>query len=205
MPSIRTPKQPRGIDTKNRIMTAAFALYAKKGIHGTNSREIAEKAGVSIGSFYSYFKNKKTLLLEMLEDYLNRHFLAIWKAMDAVTINEMQRKDIHILVQSVFAAYGISPEFHRQTHALRYSDPDINKVYARERQREVTQIRYLLESNRHRMRISDPEAAAVVIHNAVESVAHTAKFIGPKTNEGALMDALSDMIYNYLLFGRQQP
>jgi AcrR family transcriptional regulator len=205
MPSIRTPKQPRGIDTKNRIMTAAFALYAKKGIHGTNSREIAEKAGVSIGSFYSYFKNKKTLLLEMLEDYLNRHFLAIWKAMDAVSINEMQRKDIHILVQSVFSAYGISPEFHRQTHALRYSDPDINKVYERERQREVTQIRYLLESNRHRMRISDPEAAAVVIHNAVESVAHTAKFIGPKTNEEALMDALSDMIYNYLLFGRQQP
>jgi AcrR family transcriptional regulator len=204
MTSIRTPKQSRGIETKNRIIAAAFSLYAKKGIHGTNSREIAKKAGVSIGSFYSYFKNKKTLLLEMLDDYLNRHFLAIWKAIDTITVNEMKRDDICRLIKSVFAAYGISPEFHRQTHALRYSDPDINKVYERERNREVTQIRYLLESNRHRMRISDPEAAAIVIHNAVESAAHTAKFIGPKTDETALIDALADMIYDFLLFGRQQ-
>ncbi|PIP39061.1 MAG: TetR family transcriptional regulator [Desulfobacterales bacterium CG23_combo_of_CG06-09_8_20_14_all_51_8] len=203
MTAVRTPKQPRSIQTKKRIMRAAFHLYAHKGIHGTNSREIAQKAGVSIGSFYSYFKNKKTLLLEMLEDYLNRHFLAIWKPIEKITINNMGRADIRWLIESVFAAYGISPEFHSQTHALRYSDPDINQVYERERTREVTQIQSLLESNRHRMRISDPEAAAIVIHNAVENVAHTAKFIGPKTDEKALIDALADMIYDFLIFGRQ--
>lgn len=127
----RTPKQQRSIQTRKRIMEAAFHLYAQKGIHGTNSKEIVEKAGVAIGSFYSYFKNKKTLLLEILEDYLDRHYLAIWKPVEDITINEMGRDDIKLLIESVLAAYGISPEFHRQTHALRYSDPDIRRVYER--------------------------------------------------------------------------
>lgn len=203
MTTQRTPKQQRSIQTKKRIMDAAFYLYAQKGIHGTNSREIAEKAGVSIGSFYSYFKNKKTLLLEMLEDYLDRHYLAIWKPVETITINEMGRDDIKRLIESVFTAYGISPEFHRQTHALRYSDPDINRVYERERNREVTQIRSLLESNKHRMRVTDQEAAAIVIHNAVESVAHTAKFIGPRIDEQRLINELADMIFIFLLQGGQ--
>ena len=38
-----------------------IALYEQKFI-------FVKKSGVSIGSFYSYFENKKTLLLEMLED-----------------------------------------------------------------------------------------------------------------------------------------
>ncbi|MCD6585288.1 MAG: TetR/AcrR family transcriptional regulator [Desulfobacteraceae bacterium] len=204
MTPLRTPKQQRSVATRDRIMKAAFALFAQKGIHGTNSKEIVEKAGVSIGSFYSYFKNKKSLLLEMLEDYLDRHFLAIWKPIENITVNEMGRDDIKLLIESVFAAYGISPEFHRQTHALRYSDPDINRVYEHERNREVTQMRYLLENNKDRMRVSDQEAAAIVIHNAVESVAHTVKFIGAKIDDHRLMNELADMIYNFLLHGSQK-
>ena len=204
MTPLRTPKQQRSVATRDRIMKAAFALFAQKGIHGTNSKEIVEKAGVSIGSFYSYFKNKKSLLLEMLEDYLDRHFLAIWKPIENITVNEMGRDDIKLLIESVFAAYGISPEFHRQTHALRYSDTDINRVYEHERNREVTQMRYLLENNKDRMRVSDQEAAAIVIHNAVESVAHTVKFIGAKIDDHRLMNELADMIYNFLLHGSQK-
>ena len=199
MSSVRTPRQNRSIQTKKRIINSAFHLFAQKGIHGTNSKEIAEKARVSIGSFYSYFKNKKTLLLEMLEDYLDRHFLAIWKSVEKITVNEMGRDDIKLIIEGVFEAYGISPEFHRQTHALRYSDQDINRVYERERSREITQIRYLLESNKNRMRVSDQEAAAIVIHNAVENVAHTAKFLGPKIDEKRLIEKLTDMINSFLL------
>ena len=68
-------------------MKAAFRLFARKGIHGTNSKEIVKHAGVSIGSFYSYFKNKKALLLEMLDDYLDRHYSMIWQHLDRFSID----------------------------------------------------------------------------------------------------------------------
>ncbi|MDA8403122.1 MAG: TetR/AcrR family transcriptional regulator [Desulfobacteraceae bacterium] len=199
MSAVRTPKQQRSIQTKQLIIKAAFHLYAQKGIHGTNSKEIAEKAGVSIGSFYSYFKNKKTLLLEILEDFLDRTYLSIWKDMENAAQNELKRDNIRFIITNVFKAYDVAPTFLRQTHALRYSDPDINRVYERERNREITQIRYLLESNKHWIRVQDQEAAALVIHNAVESVAHTAKLIGPKMEEKRLINELTDMIYHFLL------
>ena len=199
MTAVRNPKQQRSIQTKQLIIKAAFQLYAQKGIHGTNSKEIAEKAGVSIGSFYSYFKNKKTLLLEILEDFLDRIYLSVWKDMETVTLNDLGREDIRFIITNVFKAYDIAPTFLRQTHALRYSDPDINRVYERERKREVTQIRFLLENNKNRMRIIDQEAAALVIHNAVESVTHTAKLIGPKMEEKRLVNELTEMIFHFLL------
>lgn len=198
MSDIRIPKQHRGIRTKQRIMKAAFHLFARKGIHGTNAQEIVDRAGVSVGSFYAYFRNKKTLLLEMLEDYLNRHYAAIWKELNVLPVQELGENEIRAIIVNVFKAYDISPEFHRQTHALRYSDEDIKRVYDRERNRQIAQVQSLIEANIDRIRVTDAYATALVIHNAVENVAHTAKFIGPAVDEKRLADELVNMLLRYL-------
>lgn len=75
--SIRIPKQKRSMNRKSRIMETALEIFAQKGMHRTSSNEIAEKAGVSIGTFYSYFENKKTLFLEILENHLDNFITGI--------------------------------------------------------------------------------------------------------------------------------
>ena len=197
MADVRIPRQARGIKTKSRIMKAAFQLVAQKGIHGTNSNEIAKKAGVSTGSFYSYFKNKKMLLLEMLEDYLDRHYMTIWKQLNTYQTDALGADDIKSLISNTFEAYNIAPKFHRQTHALRYSDPDVNRIYERERNREIEQIRFLIERNNIALSIKDPHAAAIVLHNTVENVAHTVKFIGTEVEEERLVNTLCELIYSF--------
>jgi len=200
MQGVREPKQQRGIKTKQRIIKAAYKLFASKGVHGTTAREIAQKAGVANGSFYAYFKNKKALLLEMLEDYLEIHFRTIWRSLDGFNVNEIDRDKIRAILDSVFEAYEISPDFHRQTHALRYSDPAIKRIFDREREREIDQIQYVLEKNMHRLdHISKPQAAAMVIHNAVENVALTAKIVGSPIPEDQLADGLAEMIAGFVL------
>ena len=197
MNKTRIPQQQRSLQTRKRIEQAAFRLFSKKGIHGTNSKEIAEKAGVSIGSFYAYFKNKKQLLLEILEDFLNQGYSVIWKDLGSYTVDKLTRDDIESIIVNVFKAYDIAPSLLSQTHALRYSDPDINRIFERERHREVEQILKLINSNKDRLNIEvqDPYATAIIIHNAVEQVAHTAKFIGPEIEESRLIEALTDVIY----------
>ncbi len=200
MSSVRTPKQKRGIATRKQIIQAAFRLFAQKGIHGTNSTEIAKQAGISTGSFYAYFKNKKTLLLEMLEDYLEQHFRTAWRPLDGFNLVELDRQTIRRIILSVFEAYDLAPEFHRQTHALRYSDADIKRVYDREREREIDQIRHILAKNRSRLvNAGDLELTALLIHNSVENVAHTAKFMGTAIDEKRLADGLADMIAGFVL------
>ena len=109
MSSVRTPKQKRGIATRKQIIQAAFRLFAQKGIHGTNSTEIAKQAGISTGSFYAYFRNKKTLLLEMLEDYLEQHFRTAWRPLDGFNLVELDRQTIRRIILSVFEAYDLAP------------------------------------------------------------------------------------------------
>lgn len=200
MQGVREPKQQRGIKTKKKIIKTAYKIFASKGVHGTTAREIAKKAGVSNGSFYSYFKNKKSLLLEMLEDYLEEHYRTVWRNLDGFNIDALDRDKIRAIIDSVFAAYEISPDFHRQTHALRYSDADIQRVFDRERKREIDQIQYLIEKNADRLtHIRNPHAAATVIHNAVENVAHTAKLTGSDLPGKQLADGLADMIAGFVL------
>jgi len=49
------------------ILDAAENLFAKNGYHHTSMEEIADRAEVSVGTVYFYFKNKEDLISQMLE------------------------------------------------------------------------------------------------------------------------------------------
>ena len=48
-------------ERRQKIIDAAKALFSEKGYAGTGLREIAERAGVSLGNIYNYFKNKEEI------------------------------------------------------------------------------------------------------------------------------------------------
>lgn len=74
---IREPKQERSIEKKNRIVQAGFELFSKVGYYNTNTAEIAKLAGVSTGIVYGYFKDKRDILLDVLEIYVNTAFAPV--------------------------------------------------------------------------------------------------------------------------------
>ncbi|HOJ29606.1 MAG TPA: TetR/AcrR family transcriptional regulator [Spirochaetota bacterium] len=55
------------IDKRQQILDVAKELFATKGYSATGIREIAEKAGLSLGNFYNYFKNKEDLFKSLLD------------------------------------------------------------------------------------------------------------------------------------------
>ncbi len=48
-------------DRRQHIIDKAKTIFSEKGFSGTGLREIAEKAGVSTGNIYNYFKNKEEI------------------------------------------------------------------------------------------------------------------------------------------------
>ena len=50
-------------ENRRALESAALSLFTAKGFHGTNIREIAEKAGLSVGAMYSYYPNKEALFV----------------------------------------------------------------------------------------------------------------------------------------------
>jgi AcrR family transcriptional regulator len=53
------------MNSKKRISNSALSLFIKKGIKGTTTREIAQKARVAEGTIYKHFKSKNDLALEL--------------------------------------------------------------------------------------------------------------------------------------------
>ncbi len=61
-------EQPDG-DTKSRILAAALAEFAAKGIAGARVDAIAKRAGANIQSIYYYFESKDELFREILRRF----------------------------------------------------------------------------------------------------------------------------------------
>src|SRR5262245_24507811 len=61
------PKQARSKKTKEKIVQAAIKLFEERGYERTTSNDIAAEAGVSVGSFYVYFVDKRQLLLTIFD------------------------------------------------------------------------------------------------------------------------------------------
>ncbi|HST86699.1 MAG TPA: TetR family transcriptional regulator [Kineosporiaceae bacterium] len=57
------PKSPRKAEvTKAKIVDAALSLFAERGFEQTTMRLIADRAGVSVGNAYYYFRSKEDLM-----------------------------------------------------------------------------------------------------------------------------------------------
>ena len=65
----RKPQQSRSRATVGAIVEAGFKSVAAQGIR-TTTRQIAETAGISIGSLYEYFANKEAIFAAMHQHFI---------------------------------------------------------------------------------------------------------------------------------------
>jgi AcrR family transcriptional regulator len=57
----RAPTQQRGHDRVKRVLDAADALLARSGADALSTKQVAEAAGISIGSLYFWFPDKDSI------------------------------------------------------------------------------------------------------------------------------------------------
>src|SRR5438876_11500316 len=65
----RVPQQGRSRRKRDAILAAASQLFAKRGYDATTADDIAAGAGVSIGTFYAYFRNKRQAFLALYAEH----------------------------------------------------------------------------------------------------------------------------------------
>ena len=79
-------RQVRAAETRRKIVAAAKKLITEKGFESVAIEDIAKEAGVSTGSFYTYFKQKE----DVIEELNQSDFLLLAK-----TVNEIRDKDLN--------------------------------------------------------------------------------------------------------------
>lgn len=65
----RAPSQKRAKERVERILGVAAALIAERGSDAMKMSEVAERAGISIGSLYQYYPDKGAIIRTLAERY----------------------------------------------------------------------------------------------------------------------------------------
>lgn len=72
-----TALTPRRERTRERLLDAAFTVFAQHGIHGASIEAVCEAAGFSRGAFYSNFSSKEELFLALAERAMRRQLVSL--------------------------------------------------------------------------------------------------------------------------------
>lgn len=201
----RTPVQKRAMETKQKIIEAAEALFAEKGYHKTNALEIAARAGVATGSFYGYFNNKKEVLVEVIRNFYAHASEKVLNACreqvyDNNTDNYREGKAlVHFMIQALYATHDINPALHRELVAMVLLDREIEEINREEERKVIATMTALLDSYRDHVRVKDIEAAAVLLYRVSEEIIHRIRITGAELDDTRMLAELEDMICRYLL------
>lgn len=75
-PAEVTPKLSKSEQTRSLILQTALDLFRERGYEETTMRAIAERANISLGNTYYYFKSKEVLIQEFYAHTHGEHVLA---------------------------------------------------------------------------------------------------------------------------------
>ncbi|WP_026895986.1 TetR/AcrR family transcriptional regulator [Clostridiisalibacter paucivorans] len=68
MNEVNFPKTNRGQETLDKILKAAEELFSSNGYYNTSITDITQNASIAPGTFYIYFKDKKSVFCYLVEE-----------------------------------------------------------------------------------------------------------------------------------------
>ena len=175
---------------------AATQILVTKGYTRTTTNQIAETAGVSVGSLYQYFPSKDAIAVELLRR--NRERLSARIASRIAEVSEATFYGVvHALVSTLLEDDEIDIELRRIL---------IERVVRTPARRDATGfeegieklIATALRVYASRIGIHDCDIVAFVLVRAVLAVVQSAVTDSPRHQTPALADELTELVIRYL-------
>lgn len=105
----RTPRQPRSEATVEAILEATFQLLEQGGAEALTTNHIAERAGVSVGTLYQYFKGKQAILAALAQ----RQAAAARDRIARIVIDGPRISAVRMIVRTLATAFEGAPATRR--------------------------------------------------------------------------------------------
>lgn len=126
---VREPQQERSIEKKNKIIQAGYELFTEVGYYGTNTVEIAKRAGVSTGIVYGYFSDKRDILICVLKIYIGNVSEPLIDIMKSQTGNVNLNALVKMILDKTIELHEQYAKLHNTLHALAATDEAVNAEF----------------------------------------------------------------------------
>jgi AcrR family transcriptional regulator len=194
---IKKPKQDRSKSTVEAILEAVTQIMDKDGPMSLTTNKIAEKAGVSVGSLYQYFKNKESIfeaiLLRMTEENLASLQSNLSKRPESVGIPDI----IRLVVMSHFE--NIQKMGKLTSVLFEYAPQVLSPNHFKKADERI--VRFLLEKVEEyklEIRPQNKAHAFFICSQAVRGVIFMSYIQKTPEERPLIMEELIDMLTSYL-------
>ena len=127
--TVRAHKKERSIEKKNRIVQAGFELFSQVGYYNPNTAEIAKRVGVSTVIVYGYFKDKRDILLDVLEIYVKEAFAPVLDMINNLTAPVNFEDMIAHVLDGAIGIHKKYANIHEALHSMSHSDEAVNSKF----------------------------------------------------------------------------
>jgi TetR/AcrR family transcriptional regulator, fatty acid metabolism regulator protein len=184
------------------IRDAAIRVFARKGFHATRAEEIAEEAGIAVGTIYNYFESKAQVLLSVFEREFEEE-VALYESLakSGMSIPERFRE----ILRAHFARLVNSRDLAVVLVRERYNGSgEIGEAMARMHRKMLDRTEKLIQEGVDKgwLRHCNVRMVAPALFALVESISEAA-MIYPESQQKAFLaeapEELASLIWNGLV------
>lgn len=192
---IREPTQKRSIEKKEKIIKYGFKLICEKGFHGTNTAEIAKASGVSTGIVYQYFKDKRDIFLQGIEQYAKSMMFPINDIINKQINKEDLYNEFKNFIDLFVKNHKISQSAHQQIVALQHSDSDVAEIFNKYELDTTNKLAEILEKNN--IVSENLKEKAHLIVSMMDNLCHELVY---HKHEDMDYDAMTNIVINTIIY-----
>ncbi|HEY5937574.1 MAG TPA: TetR/AcrR family transcriptional regulator [Kofleriaceae bacterium] len=155
------------------LIEAATELFASQGYDTVGTPEIAQRAGVSVGTFYRYFDDKHEVYLEIARRTMISAYSETIESLGperfvGLARHETIRETIAILFENVLER----PQLTRSVTEMALRDPEVAELRQAFEQMSIQRLTMLIAAIVPRDVVPDPEATAYVLYGSAMQCAY---------------------------------
>ncbi|WP_454860528.1 TetR/AcrR family transcriptional regulator [Promicromonospora soli] len=193
--ALATALTPRRERTRERLLDAAFTVFAHHGIRGASIEAVCEAAGFTRGAFYSNFSSKEELFLALAERAMRRQLASLESIGDELELDFVHDGVVdYEAIRTVLSVVITDPGDARQWALMRAElellamrDPAVGRPFLAQEEKLRAElgaaIRRILDSCGLRFTV-DERTAVDLLLGVYESSARAAVVANPTPEDG---------------------
>jgi AcrR family transcriptional regulator len=194
----KKPRQERSRATVDAILEATAHILVAHGFEDTTTRQVAERAGVSIGSLYQYFPSKEALITALVDRQVQRVLAVCSEALQAQSRRE-PREVVREVALGLMKAYAVNPRLHQVLISEGLRLGMLARLRMFEQRIETVVQSYLVQSG-NELRPRRMELATFLLTRGIRGIIWSAAIERPELFEDPeLADELGELMLGYLL------
>lgn len=160
--------QKRTIESKEKIEKAAWKLFCEKGYFNTNTKEITKEAGISVGNFYNYYKDKFEVYYALTEKFLDESSKVIIELGEKIRDDKNRKSAFKQYFRENIRRSIEAGRFFSDCEVLVHDETRLNELFDHSRENIIQVIEEQLQSQPNGNRRASVSVMARMLYTIID-------------------------------------